>query len=112
LPMLSVTPPEFNPTSKFTAERLAKMGINADGFLWPEEEKLFVHILQLNEKALAFQDTDCGTFREDYFSPYIIPYVPHVPWSYPNIPIPPGIKNDVIKVLKDKIAAGVYEPSQ
>ncbi|EPQ51283.1 hypothetical protein GLOTRDRAFT_49321, partial [Gloeophyllum trabeum ATCC 11539] len=37
LPTLSVMPPEFNPTSKFTAEHIAKMGINADGFLWPEE---------------------------------------------------------------------------
>ncbi|EGN95250.1 hypothetical protein SERLA73DRAFT_38753, partial [Serpula lacrymans var. lacrymans S7.3] len=29
-----------------------------------------------------------------------------------NIPIPPGIKNEVIELLRDKIKAGVYEPSQ
>jgi hypothetical protein len=66
----------------------------------------------LNEKALAFEDPERGTLRESYFPPYIIPTVPHIPWEFKNIPIPPGIRNDVIKLLKDKIAAGVYEPSQ
>ncbi|EPQ49921.1 hypothetical protein GLOTRDRAFT_51375, partial [Gloeophyllum trabeum ATCC 11539] len=37
LPMLPVTPPDFKPTVKFTAERLGKIGVNSDGFLWPEE---------------------------------------------------------------------------
>jgi hypothetical protein len=41
-----------------------------------------------------------------------MPTVPHTPWEYKNIPIPPGIKDKVIEVLKDKMAAGVYEPSQ
>jgi hypothetical protein len=66
----------------------------------------------LNERVLAFEDNERGTLREDYFSPYIIPTVPHVLWEYKNILIPPGICNEVIKLLKDKIAAGVYEPSQ
>lgn len=36
----------------------------------------------------------------------------HVPWAFSNIPIPPGIKDKVVTLLKEKIAAGVYEPSQ
>jgi len=66
----------------------------------------------LNEKALVFEDPERSTLREDYFLLYIIPTVPHIPWEFKNIPIPPGICNDIIKLLKDKIAAGVYEPSQ
>ncbi len=81
------------------------------GYLWPEEEKLFTHIFFLNQHALAFQETDRGTLRDDYFSPYIIPTVEHEPWVEKNIPIPPGIKAEVIKLLQEKIDAGVYEPS-
>ena len=41
-----------------------------------------------------------------------MPTVPHTPWEYNNIPIPPGIRDKVIEMLKSKIDAGVYEPSQ
>ncbi|OSC96262.1 hypothetical protein PYCCODRAFT_1379499, partial [Trametes coccinea BRFM310] len=89
---LDPNPPVFEPTAKLTKERMDGLQINSDGFLWPEEEKLFQHIFRLNEKVLAFEEGDRGTFREDYFSPYIIPTIPHVPWMDKNIPIPPGIK--------------------
>ena len=109
---LPAHPPDFIPTKKITAERLEMMSINGEGFLWPEEEKLFIHIMVLNENAVAFEDAERGTLRDDYFTPYIIPVVEHVPWICRNIPIPPGIRNEVIKVIRDKIAAGVYESSQ
>lgn len=99
------------PSERLTLERLEELKIN-EGFLWPEEEKLFAHIFKIHEKTLAFEEVHRGTFREDYFTPYIIPVVPHVPWEHKNIPIPPGIRNDVIKLLKEKMDAGVYEPSQ
>ncbi|KLO04728.1 hypothetical protein SCHPADRAFT_917895 [Schizopora paradoxa] len=111
LPALPTRPPNFVPSERLTAERVRELSIN-DGFLWPEEEKLFTHIFKLNELALAFEETHRGTLREDYFSPYIIPTIPHVPWADKNIPIPPGIQNEVIRLLKEKIDAGVYEPSQ
>jgi hypothetical protein len=65
-----------------------------------------------NEQALAFVDTEHGTLKESYFSPYVMLTVPHTPSGYKNIPIPPGIRNNVIELFKEKIAAGVYEPSQ
>ena len=65
-----------------------------------------------NEKALASVDTECGTLKESYFSPYIMPTVAHDPWAFKNILIPPGIQDKVIELLKEKIAAGVYESSQ
>jgi len=102
----------FDPLKTFK-EQLETLNINPDNFLSKEEEeKLFIQVMMNNEEALAFIDTERGTLKESYFSPYIMPMVPHTPWEYKNIPIPPGIKNKVIEVLKVKMAAGVYEPSQ
>lgn len=112
LPYLTPQPPEFEPSERLTRDRLTEMNINPDGFLLPEEEKLFAHILKLNDHTLAFEESHRGTFHEDYFSPYIIPIVEHEPWEFKNIPIPPEIKEKVIALLKEKISAGVYEPSQ
>jgi len=112
LPILSRNPPDFIPTKKITLERLKIININGEGYLWPEEEKLFAQVMVLNETALAFEETDRGTLREDYFSPYIMPTVPHTAWEEKNIPIPPGIKDKVIELLKHKMDAGVYEHCQ
>jgi hypothetical protein len=112
LPKLPIHPPDFFPTRKITDERLKILNINEKGFLSPEEEKLFKHIMVLNEEAIAFEDVERGTFKESYFSPYIIPTVPHRPWEDKNIPIPAGLREKVMEVLKLKIDAGVYEQSQ
>ena len=40
-----------------------------------------------------------------------IPTVSHTPWVHKNIPIPTGLLDKVIDMFKEKIAAGVYEPS-
>jgi len=34
-----------------------------------------------------------------------------LPWVLRNIPIPPGIFNKVVEVIKNKILSGIYEPS-
>jgi hypothetical protein len=111
LPKLSTHPPEFTPTKKITTDRLKILKVNDKGFLSPEEDKLFTHIMVINEDAIAFEDTERGTFKDSYFSPYIIPTIPHRPWEYKNIPIPPGLREKVMEVLKLKIDAGVYEQS-
>ncbi|KII93977.1 hypothetical protein PLICRDRAFT_65723, partial [Plicaturopsis crispa FD-325 SS-3] len=95
LPELTPTPPEFTPTHKLSADRMKQLQVNYNGFLWPEEEKLFKQVLRLNEAALAFTDQDRGTLSEEYFSPYIMPTVPHKAWVCKNIPIPPGIREQV-----------------
>jgi len=112
LTRLTPLPPDFIHTKKLTNECLASMKLNSDGFLWPEEEKLFAHVMKLNEAALAFDELEHSNFCSYYFSPYIIPILPHEPWEYCNIPIPPGIHERVIQLLRDKIAARLYEPAQ
>ena len=109
---LTPNPPEFIPTERLSDERMKELKINPDNFLWPEEEKLFQHILKLNEATLPYEEKDRGTLKKEYFSDYIMPTVPHTPWEYKNIPIPPGIRDKVIDMLKSKLEAGVYEPSQ
>jgi len=61
---LTPLPPDFIPTKKLTKERLALIKLNPDGFLWPEEEKLFVHVMKLNEAALVFDKSECGNFAQ------------------------------------------------
>ena len=59
------------------------MEISSNGFLWPEKGKLFIHLMMLNERAIAFTHSERGMLRDDYFSHYIIPIVEYIPWIYP-----------------------------
>ena len=65
----------------------------------------------VQELGFAWTDQERGHFREDFFPPVEIPTVPHKPWIQRNIPIPPGIYDEVCKVIRRKLDAGVYEPS-
>ena len=112
LPPLNPHPPDFVPSVKLTEEKLKILKINQGGFLWPEEEKLFKDIFKNNEKALAFDETERGTLRQDYFSDYIIPVTEHIPWVNKPIPIPPALLPTVLENIKNKLASGVFEPSQ
>jgi len=111
LPPLPTHPPDFSPGQHLTEERLEALELNRFDFLWPEELKLLQHVLLLNETGLAWTDEERGWFRDEYFSPVKIPVIEHVPWAHKNIPIPYGILDEVIQIFKDKIAAGVYKPS-
>jgi len=87
------------------------MKINRYDFLWPDEERLAQHVLKINEGALAWTEAKRGRFHNEYFAPVKIPTIAHTPWVHKNIPIPMGIMDNVIDLLKQKIAADVYEPS-
>ncbi|KAL5501136.1 hypothetical protein ACEPAH_9523 [Sanghuangporus vaninii] len=81
------------------------------GFLSNEEKKLAYWTLRQHEDALAWDKTEKGSLEYQYFTPVLIPTVDHTPWVMKNIPIPPGIFNEVVQIIKDKINSGVYEPS-
>ena len=36
----------------------------------------------------------------------------HEPWKDKNIPLPPGYRDEILILLKEKVDAGVYEPAQ
>ena len=52
-----------------------------------------------------------GRFLDDYLLPVVIPTIEHIPWVHQQPPIPPGIRNKVLKLIQKKIDSGVYEPS-
>ena len=69
------------------------------------------HLIKIHENGFAWTEEEKGRFSDEYFEPVVIPTVEHIPWVYKNIPIPRGIYDQVIEVLKHKIKTGVYEPS-
>ena len=112
MPKLNPRPPGFVPTGRYTQERKDDFDkIHEGDFLWPEERKLMHHLMMEQNQAFAWDDTERGSFRQDFFPPIVIPTVPHKPWVYRNIPIPAGIYDEVCRLVQKKIEAGVYEPS-
>lgn len=111
LPVLPTQPPEFKPTVHMTEERMKGFNLDKDDFLWPEEQKLMSFILVQHEKLFAWKETERGRFRSDYFPPVKMAVKEHTPWSFKHLPIPPAAKDQLIELLRSKIEAGVYEPS-
>jgi hypothetical protein len=112
MPQLLPNPPEFEPTGRYTLERKDQFdNVHKGDFLLPEERKLMHHFMMLQSLGFAWDDTERGRFREDFFPPVDIPVVPHKPWVLKNIPIPPGLYQEVCRIIKTKLDAGVYEPS-
>jgi len=107
LPLLQNHPPDFAPSEKFTKEWMEKMNINLSGFLWLKEKKLVLFLIKNQEAAIAWDQSEHGNFRKDYFKPIVIPTVE----VKRNIPIPPGIHDEVIRIIKEKIKIGFYERS-
>jgi hypothetical protein len=112
MPELSPNPPDFVPTGRYTQERKDQIDkVHGGNFLLPEERKLVHHFMMLQSYGFAWEDSERGRFREDFFPPIDIPVVPHKPWVLKNIPIPPGLYPEICRIIKVKLDAGVYEPS-
>ena len=112
LPKLPERPGPFVPTGRYTQERMEGMDKAHSGpFLWPEERLLLHNFMMLHHDGFAWDDTERGSFKEEFFPPVVIPTVPHTPWVLKNIPIPPGLYERVCDMIRKKIEAGVYEPS-
>ncbi len=67
---------------------MCELDVNQNEFLWPEEEKLFKHVLKLNEQTLPYEEKDRGTFSQDYFSDYIMPSSHILLWNSRTYPYP------------------------
>ncbi|KAF8307482.1 hypothetical protein DL93DRAFT_2043946, partial [Clavulina sp. PMI_390] len=78
-------------------------------FLSDEELNLLVYILLINEKAIAFEDSERGRFKSKYFPDYIMQTVDHVPWEYPQHPYPLAKKAEMIRLLREQVKAGNLE---
>jgi hypothetical protein len=111
LPPLPSCPPEFSPGTRFTRERAEKLDLDPAKWLWPEELKLVQWLVRAHEHTFAWNASERGRLNETCFLPYKIPRIPHTPWSQRNIPIPPATLGEVVRIIQEKIASGVYEPS-
>jgi len=112
LPVLNPLPPPFVPTNRYTLERRNQLDkSHPEGFLWPEERAFMHEFVRVHEDGFAWEDSERGSFRTDFFPPVDFPVIPHTPWVDRNFPIPPGIFDEVCALVRKKIAAGVYEPS-
>lgn len=112
LPTLNPILPPFTPTGQYTQE-CKEIIDNAhnQSFLWLEEMKAIHHLMMLQEGAFTWNKMEKGQFKHEYFLPVEMPVIEHIPWRVPVLPIPPGLMDEVIKVVKDKIFSGIYEPS-
>ena len=109
---LDPNPKDFSPTEKYTQERKEIIDkLHPGDFLWAEERKLLHHFMTVQEDGFAWTDDERGSFRHDFFPPVEIPVVEHEPWVEKSIPIPRGQLEEFCKIIKKKIDAGVYEPS-
>lgn len=111
LPELPTDPPEFEPGVRLTQERHDNMEWNRDEFLTDTEVRLVKWMVRSHEMAIAWDETEKGVFDPEYYPPVLIPTIEHIPWMFRNIPIPNGIHDKVIQIIKEKIASGIYEPS-
>ena len=64
-----------------------------------------------HDKAFAWDDSDGGSFREDFFPPVQIPVIPYKPCVQCNIPIPPGLYDEICRIIRVEEKVGVYELS-
>ena len=112
LPILDPNPKPFIPTGRYTQERRDKFDeVHSEDFLWPAEREILHDFMCKQNEGFAWNDSERGHFREDFFPPIVFPLVDHIPWREKNIPIPPGLYKDVCDLIRRKIEAGVYEPS-
>jgi hypothetical protein len=112
MPQLSPNPPSFVPTGRYTEERKELIDkAHPPGFLWPAERQLMHHFMCQQDQGFAWNDLERGRFRTDFFPPVEFPVIPHTPWIQRNFPIPPGLYTEVCGIIRKKMEAGVYEPS-
>src|SRR5271156_3425576 len=111
LPSLPTRPPPFSPKGRYTQECKELFDKLNPGFLLPAECELMHYFMRVHKDGFAWETAERGHFREDFFPPINIPVIPHTPWVQRNIWIPPGLYKEICRIVKDKIDAGVFEPS-
>ena len=94
---------------RFTPERRDSFPVPDE--LWPEEKKLVLWLVGTHADTFAWDESERGALKYEYYPPIIIPTVEHIPWTEKSIPIPPAILPQVMEILRTKIATGVYEPT-
>ena len=109
LPAMPIRPPDFRPYGRLTQERHDEIDWNPGEFLQEEEVKLLKWAVSRGSQALSWTAEERGKFSSKYFDPAVIPTIPHEPWQEKNRPIVPGAREEVRRIVKDRMDTGVYE---
>ena len=105
-------PPEFQTKGHYNLDYKEKLDIvHLSGFLWPKERKPMYWLVAEQNEAFAWDNTKREKFKEEFFPLVEIPTVAHIPWVEKLFRILPAIYEEVCKMIKRKIDAGVYELS-
>ncbi|KAF9800795.1 hypothetical protein IEO21_10295 [Rhodonia placenta] len=103
---------EFRPTERLTQDRLNTIiDTVPEGFLTSAELDLMVYIVDNCQQAIAWSDSERGTFSREYFPDYEMPVIEHTPWVRAPIPVPRAIEGKVREMLRKQMEAGKYEYS-
>jgi hypothetical protein len=112
LHILSPFPINVSPTGRYNQASFSIIEKNhPHGFPTVKERRFMHHFMMIHQDRFAWNETQKGLFCKDFFPPVHMPITKHVPWVLPNMPIPPGIYNAVLDVVRKKITAGVYKQS-
>ncbi|KDQ17427.1 hypothetical protein BOTBODRAFT_105793, partial [Botryobasidium botryosum FD-172 SS1] len=74
-----------------------------------EEVRMFRWMMWKFEHVMATKPEERTFQSSDWFSDYEIPTVSHVPWTLKSIPIPFAIREEVNKLIMEKLGQGTYE---
>src|SRR6202142_3854022 len=105
MPILDPNPPPFKPCGRYTQDCKDKMDkLHLEEFLLPDERALLHDFICKQNLGFAWDDSECGSFRTDFFPPIDFPVILHTPWVQveKNILIPPGIYDEVCAILRKK----------
>ena len=111
LPILPTWLPTFVLIGWYTQEQKEIFNKLNAGFLLPAERDLMHYVMMVHNDGFAWETLERGHFWEDFFPPVNIPVILHKPWVQWNRPIPLGLYDELCRLVKDKIDAGVFELS-
>ena len=81
------------------------------GFLSKTEVELLVGVMFEHKGIIGFTDTERGNFSQKYYPDYVIQMIPHEPWQKKPIRFPPARREEVLRLIKEQVAAGKHELS-
>jgi hypothetical protein len=88
LPILSPFPINFLPTSRYDQASFDIIEKNhLHGFLTAEEQGFMHHFMMIHQDGFAWNKTQKGSFRKDFFPPVHMLITKHIPWVLRNMPI-------------------------
>lgn len=97
--------------TRLTDQRLEEVMKQIGDRFTPLEKALFREILYRREAALGWDWLDTGKIKSVVAPDYEIRTVPHSAWQAKSIPVPLGMMDKFLKVLRIRIEKGILEES-